>query len=428
MTYGDLVENNSFCRRNKLTGMMGRLGLGTPFALFKYFTFKSRLRTEKMMRVSSSNRGKNMPAEYRLESSLFYAILDKKQPEDMKAKTQTVKQYKSPQALEMDLGAYVVGQADARQRLATAVYMHSKRMEINKDKTGPAITPKCNILIIGPTGSGKTHMCRTLASTLGVAFSHCDATQYTETGYVGANVEEMLVQLQRNAADEAAFERGIVFIDEVDKLASASPAATTNSSKDVSGGAVQQELLKLLDGEEISYEGGRSAFAKNYHWNIKNVLFIAGGAFQGLEDIVAMRYKSRKIGFDTKVSDTIPVDREALLKKVTTEDLIEYGFYPEFIGRFPVIITLDDLKKDDLLNIMNRGGRGLISVYSEIFKKAGHSLNINPQLLDDIAEEALKRGTGARGLNAIVEERLSTMLYEAFDSFEDSTPQAHSEI
>jgi len=313
------------------------------------------------------------------------------------------------------LNRYVVGQDYAKRMISVALYQHLKRIKLNEERKPADRIDKSNILIIGPTGVGKTFLCRMLANTLKLPIAFCDATQYTESGYVGADVEEMLVRLVKSAENNIRMaERGIVYIDEVDKLVRRNPGGGHFAgNKDVSGESVQQELLKLLDGEMIHYNG-RHFLSPSVAMNVRNVLFIAGGAFDGLEDIIRKRMSGKRIGFETPDSSGALAEG-SLLRHITTEDLINYGFTPEFVGRFHTIVPMESLTKEELVNILTEPRNAIVKQYVELFKASDIDLEIPRQALELIAEQALKRKSGARGLRAIMENLLSPMLFERMD-------------
>ena len=309
-----------------------------------------------------------------------------------------------PVKLFADLGEFVVGQDHARRVIATTVFKHLQTCRLNKRRKGVNRLDKANILLIGATGTGKTHLCRTLAQILHVPFAMCNATQYTETGYVGANVEEMLVALrEKSTGKQGARQGGIIFIDEIDKIASHDVGLSHNSTRDVSGLSVQQELLKLLDGERVQFEG--------VDYDVSNILFICGGAFAGLEENIGSRLKQRRIGFADAGGNDVRMDVPDM-KAALPEDIIAYGFMPEFVGRFASIVALDGLGKNDLVDIMTKPRNSLLSQYQTLFKASGINLQIPQGALEWVADQALQNNTGARGLKSILEAHLSPILFE----------------
>ncbi len=311
------------------------------------------------------------------------------------------------------LSEYVISQEPAKKRLAAAAYRHLSACNLNTARPKGEKIQKANVLIIGPTGTGKTHLCRTLSGILKVPFNACDATQYTETGYVGMNVEEMLTGLFDGKGPYAErADSGIVYIDEIDKIAASDSSSGHNSTRDVSGLSVQQELLKLLEGEDIKYQQ-RSGF--NYTdraFNIENVLFIAGGAFQGLDAIVAERLKNKApIGFKSGTTGGT-TSRETLLRQITAEDLISYGFLPEFIGRFPNILVLDPLTLADLEDILTKPRNNMAGQYRDLLAGAGVKYELGPKEISEVAAAAYELKTGARALRAILEARVAPLFFE----------------
>ena len=268
-----------------------------------------------------------------------------------------------PTKLYAALNEYVVGQDAACRRVATAAFRHLKTCEINHSRKDGDKIQKSNVLIIGPTGTGKTHLCRTLSRALGVPFLACDATQYTETGYVGLNVEDMLVKLFKEAANShEKMANGVIYIDEIDKLAARDSSRGHNTEKDVSGLSVQQELLKLLDGDKIYYRQHLGYMVTEHNFNVSGIMFIAGGAFSGLEEIIRARLnKKAGIGFTGAARIGQGVVPGACLDQVTTQDLVEYGFIPEFIGRFSSIVVLNSLSVADIKDILVKPRNCLIS-------------------------------------------------------------------
>jgi ATP-dependent Clp protease ATP-binding subunit ClpX len=311
----------------------------------------------------------------------------------------------------------VIGQEAAKKRVASAAFRHLTASKLNKDRAPAERIQKANILIIGPTGTGKTHIARALSDILKVPFIACDATQYTESGYVGMNVEDMLVRLQREAGSAEKMQNGVIYIDEIDKIASRDSRASHNSVKDVSGLSVQQELLKMLDGDKIHYTRRNGVSEGDFEFRVGGILFVAGGAFQGLEEIVRARL-SRKacIGFNgaleaAKAAESLKGD--AWYRHIITEDLIEYGFIPEFIGRFASIVTLDPLAESDVLDILTKPKNSLLSQYQSLLQAAGAKAAFSEADLKAVAREAYELKTGARGLKAIMEARVAPLLFDA---------------
>ena len=307
-----------------------------------------------------------------------------------------------PAEIKAFLDDYVIGQEEAKKVLAVAVYNHYKRLAHPEAELG-----KSNVLLIGPTGTGKTLLAETLARQLKVPFAIADATTLTEAGYVGDDVENVLVRLLQ-AADynvEAA-ERGIIYIDEIDKIARKSEGPSI--TRDVSGEGVQQALLKIIEGTvaNVPPQGGRKhPHQETIALNTRNILFILGGAFDGLEAIVKARTDQTPIGFRTQAP-------EAGTLEVIPEDLVKYGLIPEFVGRVPVIVQLHELSEDDLVRILTEPKNALVRQYRTLFELEGVSLEITEAALREVARRALERGTGARGLRSVIERAMVDLMYE----------------
>ena len=322
-----------------------------------------------------------------------------------------LKELPKPKEIKEFLDQYIIGQDDAKRYLSVAVYNHYKRLLQKVDKDDIEIE-KSNMLMIGPTGSGKTYLVQTLAKLLDVPLAITDATSLTEAGYIGDDVESVLSKLLAAADNDVEkAETGIIFIDEIDKIAK----KKNTTSRDVSGESVQQGLLKILEGAEIEVpvgSGSKNAMVPMTTMNTKNILFICGGAFPAIEDIIKARLnKQSSIGFRADLKDKYDKDPN-ILKQVTNEDLREFGMIPEFLGRLPVLFTLDALDKDMYIKILKEPKNAILKQYKKLLALDEVDLQFDDSAYEAIAEKAMKKNTGARALRAIIEEFMLDIMYQ----------------
>ena len=321
-----------------------------------------------------------------------------------------------PKDVHSRLNEYVIGQDRTKKILSVAVYNHYKRLA-SKSPVGQAVeVEKSNVLMVGPTGSGKTLLAQTLARILDVPFCMADATSLTEAGYVGEDVENILLRLIQAADyDMAKAEKGIIYIDEIDKIARKNP--NPSITRDVSGEGVQQALLKIIEGTiaNVPPQGGRKHPHQEFiQINTEGILFICGGSFEGMEDVIEKRisWGRRSMGFNSDRMSLSDAQRGDILKNINTDDLLEYGFIPELVGRLPVMVSLEGLDKEALIQVLTAPKNSLLNQYTYLFSLDNVELEFTSEALDAVAEDALKWKTGARALRTIMEESLLDIMYE----------------